>query len=432
MLAQAAAIAADEDRQRRLGHVFWIAVGWMVLIVLAAILAPWLPIKDPDKNYIDRSLGRPPYSPSSRVLVRHRQGRPRHVLAHDLGRPCVAHGRFRGDRLRHADRRHAAGCSPATSAAGATVSCRSCSLVLLSFPAPGAGDPDHDAASTAVCSRSRCHARHPGDRSGRPSCAGDDDPVRRSRVRRRRPHARRHATKRIIVRELLPNVVIPMGALALLGMAVAIVAEGALAFLGLSVENGIVVGQADPVRVRDRATLEDAPWVAFAPITVLFLTVAVAQLLRRQGPRPLRRQGDGALMTRAGCTQRGPHRVRGSLLEVNDLQDPLPHRARAGARRRRRHLLARARQGTRRRRRVGLRQDRAQPLDHGAAAVERRARPARSGSPGRRCSGSIAEQMRHLWGREMSMVFQNPMVLAQPGDEDRQADRGAAPRSTSA
>ena len=41
---------------------------------------------------------------------------------------------------------------------------------------------------------------------------------------------------RIIIRELLPNVVIPMGALALLGMAVAIVAEGALAFLGLSVQ----------------------------------------------------------------------------------------------------------------------------------------------------------------------------------------------------
>ena len=44
--------------------------------------------------------------------------------------------------------------------------------------------------------------------------------------------------RRIIVRELLPNVVIPMGALALLGMAVAIVAEGALAFLGLSIEKG--------------------------------------------------------------------------------------------------------------------------------------------------------------------------------------------------
>ena len=38
------------------------------------------------------------------------------------------------------------------------------------------------------------------------------------------------------MRELLPNVVIPMSALALLGVAVAIVAEGGLAFLGLSVD----------------------------------------------------------------------------------------------------------------------------------------------------------------------------------------------------
>ena len=36
----------------------------MVVIVLAAILAPWLPLKDPEKSYIDAAGGRPPYSPS--------------------------------------------------------------------------------------------------------------------------------------------------------------------------------------------------------------------------------------------------------------------------------------------------------------------------------------------------------------------------------
>ena len=75
------------------------------------------------------------------------------------------------------------------------------------------------------------------------------------------------------MRELLPNVVIPMGALALLGMAVAIVAEGSLAFLGLSVESGSSWGKLILFGSETR-TLEDAPWVAFAPITVLFLTVA--------------------------------------------------------------------------------------------------------------------------------------------------------------
>ena len=50
---------------RTLGFTFWLCVGWIVLIVLAAILAPWLPIKDPDANYINRELGRPPYPPST-------------------------------------------------------------------------------------------------------------------------------------------------------------------------------------------------------------------------------------------------------------------------------------------------------------------------------------------------------------------------------
>ena len=46
------------------------------------------------------------------------------------------------------------------------------------------------------------------------------------------------SNRRIIIKELLPNVVIPMSALALLGMGVAIVAEGTLAFLGISVPDG--------------------------------------------------------------------------------------------------------------------------------------------------------------------------------------------------
>ena len=77
----------------------------------------------------------------------------------------------------------------------------------------------------------------------------------------------------IALAHLLPNVVIPMGALALLGMAVAIVAEGALAFLGLSVENGITWGKLILFGSGPRE-LESAYWIAFSPIIVLFLTVA--------------------------------------------------------------------------------------------------------------------------------------------------------------
>jgi peptide/nickel transport system permease protein len=77
---------------------------------------------------------------------------------------------------------------------------------------------------------------------------------------------------RIMIRELLPNVVIPMGALALLGMAVAIVAEGGLAFLGLSVEKEETWGKLILFGSGSR-DLENAPWISMAPILILFLTV---------------------------------------------------------------------------------------------------------------------------------------------------------------
>jgi len=80
---------------------------------------------------------------------------------------------------------------------------------------------------------------------------------------------------RIIVKELLPNVLIPMGALALLGMGIAIVAEGGLAFLGLSVAGedagslswGKIINESRSIR-----DLQNIPHVAFSIIGVMFLT----------------------------------------------------------------------------------------------------------------------------------------------------------------
>ena len=76
---------------------------------------------------------------------------------------------------------------------------------------------------------------------------------------------------RIMTRELLPVVLIPMAALALLGMGVAIVAEGGLAFLQLSVEDiswGVIIN--DGRGIRD---LQQNPHVALMPIGVMFLTI---------------------------------------------------------------------------------------------------------------------------------------------------------------
>ena len=76
---------------------------------------------------------------------------------------------------------------------------------------------------------------------------------------------------RIITREILPVVILPVMSFALIGVAVAIVAEGALAFLGLSVPaptptwGGMITD--------GRVYLQQDPWIAFIPSIVLFLTV---------------------------------------------------------------------------------------------------------------------------------------------------------------
>jgi peptide/nickel transport system permease protein len=83
--------------------------------------------------------------------------------------------------------------------------------------------------------------------------------------------------RRIITREVLPNVLPAMMSIALLGIAVAIVAEGTLAILGASVEtdtptwgNMIAIG---------RTQLQRAPHIVFEPALMIFFTVLALNML---------------------------------------------------------------------------------------------------------------------------------------------------------
>jgi peptide/nickel transport system permease protein len=76
---------------------------------------------------------------------------------------------------------------------------------------------------------------------------------------------------RILLRELLPNVLLPLSAFFLLAVAVLIIIEGALSVLGLGVPPpqpswGSMIGEG-------RESLDVAPWVAFFPAGTMFLTV---------------------------------------------------------------------------------------------------------------------------------------------------------------
>jgi peptide/nickel transport system permease protein len=77
--------------------------------------------------------------------------------------------------------------------------------------------------------------------------------------------------KRIMVKEILPNVLLPVLSFAIIGIAVAIVAEGGLAFLGLSVSPpaatwGGMINEG-------RNLLDTDPWISLLPCLVMFLTV---------------------------------------------------------------------------------------------------------------------------------------------------------------
>lgn len=83
---------------------------------------------------------------------------------------------------------------------------------------------------------------------------------------------------RILFKEILPNIVPTLMSFALTGLALLIVAEGALAFLGLSVEaptptwGAMISTGTTPLR-------EGSWWIALMPASMLFLTVLSINLL---------------------------------------------------------------------------------------------------------------------------------------------------------
>lgn len=261
--------AEAETVSRRLGPAFWICVAWLALIVLAALLAPVLPLKDPNGNFIDRSLGRPPYPPSGTFLFGTDQD-ARDIFSRTIfgarvslvvgvvaiacgmvfgGTLGVLAGYFRGwfDRV-----------------------ISFVFVVLLSFPALVLAILITSLLDRGLLTISMTLGFLAIAPVGRLARATTIQYAEREFVVASRTLGASHG--RIIVRELLPNVVIPMGALALLGMAVAIVAEGGLAFLGLSVEKEETWGKLILFGSGTRE-LQRAPWISLAPTAVLFLTV---------------------------------------------------------------------------------------------------------------------------------------------------------------
>jgi len=256
-------------KARRLGLGFWLPMGWIIVIVGLALLAPVLPLKDPT-DYFIRSGERPPYPPSadhwfgtdqdardmfSRIISGARVSLAVGFMSVTMsfivgGTLGMVAGLVRGwfDRL-----------------------VSFLFLALLSFPGLVLVILIIALIDRSVLTISVTLAIAGIAPVGRLARATTLSFAEREFVIAARTLGARNT--RILFRELLPNVVIPMGALALLGVAAAIVAEGGLAFLGLSLEKGETWGKL----IRNGAgsrVLRDSPWVAFGPITVMFFTLA--------------------------------------------------------------------------------------------------------------------------------------------------------------
>jgi peptide/nickel transport system permease protein len=267
---EAGTTAAPSRRRRGLGIVFWLAVAWLGLIFGLAALANLLPLEDPTRmNLLARRalpslahlLGTDSFGRDllSRLIFGARNSLTIGLIA-PLAGLCVGGslglvaGYFRG-RFE-------------VITVGATD-------VLLAFPPLILA-----LAVTAYLGQSVVNLTAilglltvpPATRVARAATLAV---AQREFVVAARALGAGH--RRILARALLPNVMTPLAVLFLLAVAVIIVAEGALSFLGLGVPApapswGTMIAEGS-------TSLDIAPQIAFIPAAAMFLTVLAFNLL---------------------------------------------------------------------------------------------------------------------------------------------------------
>jgi peptide/nickel transport system permease protein len=259
-----AVVVSPVRRTRRLGMLFWMAVGWTLLVLAAAAFADLLPLPSPtDMDMLER---RAPFS-----------------ALHWLGTDTL--GRDELSRLIHGARISLTVglCAPvigllfggALGMLAGYFRGRFETLVVGSMDVLLAFPPLILAlAVTAYLGQSLLNLTCILGVLGIPAFmrvarASTLTLARREFVIAAQALGATHM--RILLRELLPNVFLPLLAFFLLGVAVTIVVEGALSFLGLGVPPpisswGSMIGEG-------RESLEIAPRLAFIPAAAMFLTV---------------------------------------------------------------------------------------------------------------------------------------------------------------
>ncbi len=256
---------ARRRRRKDTGVLFYACLGWIALVVLVAITAPWLPIADP--NAIDIPAKQAPPLTAGHLLGT--DGLGRDILSRlafgaqvslTISLSAVGVGIVVGGTLGMVVS-YFRGRLETVVMAGVDILLAFPALVLLLALIAFVGQ-----SLTAITAVIGFVSIPIYTRVARAAtlAASQREYVLAARLLGAR-------TRRILFREILPNVILPVAAFGLIALGVVIVLEGSLAFLGLSVEAPAATWGS--MIAEGKRHLDDALHIALVPSVVMFLTV---------------------------------------------------------------------------------------------------------------------------------------------------------------
>jgi len=267
-------------RRRKLGFWFWASVVWLVLLVASAIFADLLPLKDPDETF--RGVARDGPSSAhwfgadnighdvfSRTIFGARRSLAIAATATTLGLIMGAVvGLISGFYRRTLDSAIQAGINIILAIPGLVLL-----LALISFLAPpGEASPTKQMFWVTIALSFLVIPTIARVTRAQTMVWGDRDFVMASRTLGAR-------NKRIMVREIFPNVVPTLVSFAFTLLAALIVLEGALAFFGIGDVSGVSWG----IMIQNgRSQLERSPHMVLFPALFMFLTIIALNILGDQ------------------------------------------------------------------------------------------------------------------------------------------------------
>jgi peptide/nickel transport system permease protein len=273
------AVQVQLAANKRLGFMGWFSAAWMIGIISAAILAPVLPIADPDKQYLELKKGIDIAGPGTSGHPLGGDGAAHDLLARVIwgaraslliGFSAVLIGLLIGGSLGLLAgffRGKADAVLSAIFDALLAIPAIVMALALVAVLAPN--DPTHpvtDSRRMGVLIFALGVVSIPV--LARITRASTMAWAQREFVLASRALGAK--SSRMIRREVLPNVTPAMLSIALLGVAVVIVAEGGLSLLNVGLTSTPSWGN---MLVQGYADIRKTPWPTIVPGTALFLTV---------------------------------------------------------------------------------------------------------------------------------------------------------------